>query len=94
VTGRIRIDGSNGIAWPRETRELHGPLLDSSVWNEFRFRPDDVVIATCAKAGTTWTQQIVPQPGAGEAFPDPLARYRHRTGHDLTAAVIGRLARP
>jgi aryl sulfotransferase len=31
------------------------------VWNEFRFRPDDVVIATYAKAGTTWTQQIVAQ---------------------------------
>jgi aryl sulfotransferase len=49
------------IAWPRKTRELHSPLLDSSVWNEFRFRPDDVVIATYAKAGTTWTQQIVAQ---------------------------------
>lgn len=49
------------ISWPCKTRELHGPLLDSTVWNEFRFRPDDVVIATYAKAGTTWTQQIVAQ---------------------------------
>jgi Sulfotransferase domain len=48
-------------AWPRKTRELHTPLLDSSVWNDFRFRRDDVVIATYAKAGTTWTQQIVAQ---------------------------------
>jgi hypothetical protein len=43
--------------WPRKTRELHTPLLDSSMWNGFRFRPDDVVIATYGKAGTTWTQQ-------------------------------------
>jgi aryl sulfotransferase len=48
-------------AWPRKARELHNQLLDSSVWNDFRFRPDDVVIATYAKAGTTWTQQIVAQ---------------------------------
>jgi aryl sulfotransferase len=48
-------------AWPRKTRELRTQLFDSSVWNEFRFRPDDVVIASYAKAGTTWTQQIVGQ---------------------------------
>jgi aryl sulfotransferase len=52
---------SDTTAWPRKTRELRSQLLDSSVWNEFRFRPDDVVIATHAKAGTTWTQQIVAQ---------------------------------
>jgi aryl sulfotransferase len=49
------------MGWPRKTRELQGPLLDSTVWNDFRFRPDDVVIATYAKTGTTWTQQIVAQ---------------------------------
>jgi aryl sulfotransferase len=52
---------SDRIAWPRKTRELHSQLLDSSAWNEFRFRPDDVVITTYGKAGTTWTQQIVAQ---------------------------------
>ena len=52
---------SDRIAWPRKTRELRTQLFDSSVWNEFRFRPDDVVIATYGKAGTTWTQQIVAQ---------------------------------
>ena len=49
------------IAWPRKTRELHNHHFDSTVWNDFAFRDEDVVIATYAKSGTTWTQQIVGQ---------------------------------
>lgn len=52
---------NEAVEWPRKTRELHNHHFDSTVWNEFRFRSDDVVIATYAKAGTTWTQQIVGQ---------------------------------
>jgi aryl sulfotransferase len=35
--------------------------MDSTIWDEFSFRDDDIVIATYAKSGTTWTQQIVGQ---------------------------------
>src|SRR6185503_19849782 len=35
--------------------------MDSTIWNNFKFSDDDVVIATYAKSGTTWTQQIVSQ---------------------------------
>ena len=45
--------------WPVKTRELHNHHFDSTAWNDFAFRDDDIVIATYAKAGTTWTQQIV-----------------------------------
>ncbi len=49
------------LRWPRKTRELHNHHFDSTIWNDFRFRDDDIVIATYAKSGTTWTQQIVSQ---------------------------------
>ncbi len=46
---------------PTKLRELHNHHFDSTIWNEFAFRGDDIVIATYAKAGTTWVQQIVAQ---------------------------------
>lgn len=49
------------IEWPRKTRELHSHHFDSTIWNDFAFRDDDIVIATYAKSGTTWLQQIVSQ---------------------------------
>ncbi len=46
---------------PQKTRELHNHHFDSTIWNDFEFRDDDIIIATYAKAGTTWVQQIVAQ---------------------------------
>jgi aryl sulfotransferase len=47
--------------WPTKTREFHNHHFDSTIWNDFRFRDDDIVIGTYAKSGTTWMQQIVGQ---------------------------------
>jgi aryl sulfotransferase len=47
--------------WPTKSRELHSHHFDSTVWNDLRFRDDDVIVSTYGKAGTTWTQQIVAQ---------------------------------
>jgi aryl sulfotransferase len=48
-------------AWPVKTRDIHNNIFDSRVWDRFDFRSDDVIIATWAKSGTTWMQQIVGQ---------------------------------
>lgn len=52
---------SDTITWPTKSRELHNHHFDSTIWNDFRFRDDDIIIATYAKCGTTWLQQIVAQ---------------------------------
>lgn len=52
---------AEAMIWPRKTREVRNHHMDSTNWNEFRYRDGDIVIATYSKAGTTWMQQIVGQ---------------------------------
>jgi aryl sulfotransferase len=47
------------IEWPVKTREINDAYFESARWNGFPFRDGDVVVATYAKVGTTWMQQIV-----------------------------------
>lgn len=49
------------IDWPKKTREFHNHHFDSTIWNDFKFRNEDIIIASYAKSGTTWMQQIVAQ---------------------------------
>jgi aryl sulfotransferase len=45
----------------KKKREHWHHLLDSTIWNEFKFRDDDIIINAYSKSGTTWVQQIVAQ---------------------------------
>jgi aryl sulfotransferase len=51
----------NTSSWPEKSRELHNHHFDSTIWNEFSFRDDDIIVGTYLKSGTTWTQQIISQ---------------------------------
>lgn len=52
---------ASGSSLPAKTRELHSHHFDSTIWNDFSFRDDDIIISTYAKSGTTWMQQIIAQ---------------------------------
>jgi aryl sulfotransferase len=52
---------SNVANLPRKVRDVHNHHMDSTIWDSFPYRDGDIVIATYAKAGTTWMQQIVAQ---------------------------------
>ncbi len=41
------------------SREYRSWAIDSKRWEFYQPRPDDIIIATFPKCGTTWTQQIV-----------------------------------
>ncbi len=42
-----------------KTTTYFGPLTDSSRWQNFKHRQDDIFICTPPKCGTTWTQAII-----------------------------------
>lgn len=49
------------VSVPFKPGEFQNHYLDSTIWNDIKFRDDDIVISTYAKAGTTRVQQIVAQ---------------------------------
>lgn len=66
---------------------------DSRRWAQYVPRPDDIIIATSAKCGTTWTQQIVsllvfqsPEPRPIHAI-SPWIDHRIRPIEDVIAGI-------
>jgi aryl sulfotransferase len=47
------------MAAPERIHEYRNHHLDSTRWDHFNFRDDDIVVTTAYKAGTTWTQRIL-----------------------------------
>ena len=77
---------------PIVTRRYQNHHLDSARWEGIQPRPDDVIVATSYKSGTTYTQGILahmfygprdPMPSLGELSPWPDARF-----HPITHAQL------
>lgn len=58
-------------------RKLYlGPLTDSRRWDQIRLRPDDVIVATPPKCGTSWMQTIVALLLSGDPEVEPELAHK------------------
>jgi len=85
---------------PSDRKLYLGPITDNRRWDRIKLRPDDVIVATPPKSGTTWMQTIVALLFTGD--PDvetelsvkmPWIDIRFREIDDVAANVDGITAR-
>ena len=66
-------DGTTGPSGSEERAVYRSGIADTANWDGFEYRPDDIVISTPSKSGTTWMQQLVALLiFDGPDFPAPL----------------------
>ena len=52
---------------PQQSASYLGPITDTSRWQNFKHRADDIFVCTPPKCGTTWTQAICAMLVSGKA---------------------------
>ena len=80
-------------------RDYSGPVTNTDVWEYFELRPDDIIVNTPPKCGTTWTLNIVmmlihgrvaPEAGNREEAPWLDAAFRDRRAMAVSQASLTR----
>jgi aryl sulfotransferase len=66
---RCEVEGGLPELLTAPRRTVRSRVFDSDRWAGYQPRPDDIVIATYSKCGTTWTQRIVAMLVMGSAEP-------------------------
>jgi aryl sulfotransferase len=85
---------SPGTSRPSKTVDYKGPITDTSRWQNFKPRPDDIFICTPPKCGTTWTQAIVAMLVFGKAdHGDQLAAFDQKIAELLDPDQIAWLVK-
>jgi aryl sulfotransferase len=51
-------------------RDYRGPVTNTDIWSEFELRPDDIIVDTPPKCGTTWMLNIAMMLIHGRVVPD------------------------
>lgn len=69
---------------PARTRDYIGPVTDTRIWDGFELRPDDIILSTPPKCGTTWSQAILMMLIHGQATTE---RQVWRDSHWLDCGV-------
>ena len=73
---------------PERTREYRNHHLDSTRWDNFVPRDDDIFVTTAYKAGTTWTQRILAALILG---PEPLPARLSEISPWIDSRIMGPL---
>lgn len=80
-------------------RHYSGPATNTDVWEYFKLRPDDIIVNTPPKCGTTWTLNIimmlihgrvVPEAGNREDAPWLDAAFRDRKAIAASQSLLTR----